>query len=322
MSQYTQLTQEQRYQIYAFYKAGFSKTDIASEIGVHKSTISREMKRNQGQKGYRPKQAHFLAVERSKSAKKFIKMTPEVVRLIEGFIRQDFSPEQISGFLARKHHVQISHETIYQYVFADKAQGGTLYRHLRRGNKKYKKRYGSYDRRGHIQNRLSIDERPAIVNAKKRIGDWEIDTITGKMHKGVVLSIVERKSKFTLIRKIPKKQADLVARAAVDLLSPYAEKVLTITADNGQEFAHHQDIKEQLKANVYFAHPYHAWERGLSENTNGLIRQYFPKGMDFRMITDKQVEMVMDRLNNRPRKSLGFKTPNEVFLPAIAVLSI
>ncbi|MCJ7539692.1 MAG: IS30 family transposase [Desulfobacterales bacterium] len=318
MSKYTQLTLEQRYQIYAFFKAGFSKTYIASDIGVHKSTISREMKRNRGKKGYRPKQAHFLAVVRSKNAKKFIKMTSEVLSLIEGFLQQDYSPEQISGYLARKHHVQISHETIYQYVLADKARGGNLYLHLRRSHKKRKKRYGSYDRRGKIKGRISIDERPSIVDTKKRIGDWEIDTIIGKRYKGALLSIVERKSKFTLIRKLPKKQADLVAQATVDIMNPYAEKVLTITADNGQEFAHHKDIKEQLKADIYFAHPYHAWERGLSENTNGLIRQYFPKGMDFHTITDKQVEMVMNRLNNRPRKTLGFKTPNEIFLLPIS----
>jgi IS30 family transposase len=318
MSKYTQLTLEQRYQIYAFYKAGFSKSYIASEIGVHKSTISREMNRNQGKKGYRPKQAHFFSIERSKNANKFVKMTPEVIGLIEGFLQQDFSPEQISGYLARKHHIQISHETIYQYVFADKARGGNLYLHLRRSHKKRKKRYGSYNHRGRIKGRISIDKRPSIVDTKKRIGDWEIDTIIGKRHKGVLLSIVERKSKFTLIRKIPKKQADLVVQATVDLMNPYIEKVLTITADNGQEFAHHKDIKEQLKTNVYFAHPYHAWERGLNENTNGLIRQYFPKGMDFQTITNQKVEMVMNRLNNRPRKTLGFKSPNEVFLPAIS----
>lgn len=317
MGKYTQLTQEQRYQIYAFFKAGFSKTHIASEIEVHKSTISREMERNRGKKGYRPKQAHFLAVERSKNANKFVKMTPEVINLIEGFLHQDFSPEQISGYLARKHNIQISHETIYQNVFADKARGGNLYRHLRQWHKKRKKRYGSYDRRGQIKGRVSIDERPPIVDARKRIGDWEIDTIIGKKHKGALLSIVERKSKFILIRKLPKKQADLVAQATVDLLNPYEEKVFTITADNGQEFAHHKDIKEQLKADVYFAHPYHAWERGLSENTNGLIRQYFPKGTDFQTITDKHVEMAMNSLNNRPRKTLGYKSPNEVFFQAI-----
>jgi len=318
MGKYTQLTQAQRYQIYAFFKAGFSKTYIASEIGVHKSTINREMKRNRGKKGYRPKQAHFLAVERSKKANKFVKMTPETINLIKEFLQQDFSPEQVSGYLARKHNIQISHETIYQYVFADKARGGNLYRHLRQGHKKRKKRYGSYDRRGRIKGRISIDKRPSIVDTKKRIGDWEIDTIIGKKHKGVLLSIVERKSKFTLIKKLPKKQADLVAQATVDILNPYTEKVLTITSDNGKEFAHHKDIKEQLKTDVYFAHPYHAWERGLSENTNGLIRQYFPKGMDFHTVTDKHVEMAMNRLNNRPRKTLGYKSPNEVFFQPIA----
>ena len=250
MGQYTQLTQEKRYQIYAFMKANFSKTNIASEIGVHKSTVSREMERNRGKKGYRPKQAHFMAVERRQKAKKYVRLTPEVICLIEGFLCQDFSPEQVCGFLARTHNLRISHETVYQYVLADKARGGTLYRHLRHAHKKRKKRYGSYDHRGQIKGRVSIDERPAIVDAKKRIGDWEIDTIIGKRHKGALLSLVERKSKFTLIRKLPKKQADLVAEAAIDLLNPYEEKVCTITADNGQEFAHHEYIKEHLKTTL------------------------------------------------------------------------
>ena len=317
MGQYTQLTQEKRYQIYAFMKANFSKTNIASEIGVHKSTVSREMERNRGKKGYRPKQAHFMAVERRQKAKKYVRLTPEVICLIEGFLCQDFSPEQVCGFLARTHNLRISHETVYQYVLADKASGGTLYRHLRHAHKKRKKRYGSYDHRGQIKGRVSIDERPAIVDTRQRIGDWEIDTIIGKQHKGALLSLVERKSKFTLIRKLEKKQADLVAEAAIDLLNPYEEKVCTITADNGQEFAHHEYIKEHLKTTVYFAHPYHAWERGLCENTNGLIRQYFPKGMDFETITDEHVHMAMNRINTRPRKTLGYKTPNEVFFHAV-----
>ena len=317
MGQYTQLTQEQRYQIYAFMKAHFSKTNIASEIGVHKSTVSREMKRNRGKKGYRPKQAHCMSVERRTKANKFVKLTPPVIALINECIRQDFSPEQISGFLSRMHYLRISHETIYQHILNDKTKGGTLYRHLRLSHKKRRKRYGSHDRRGQIQGRVSIDERPAIVDARERIGDWEIDTIIGKKHKRALLSLVERKSKFTLLRKLEKKQADLVAEAAIDLLNPYKEKVCTITADNGQEFAHHEYIKEQLHTTVYFAHPYHAWERGLCENTNGLIRQYFPKGLHFDLITDNQVQMVMNRLNNRPRKTLGYKTPNEVFFQAV-----
>ncbi len=317
MGKYTQLTQEQRYQIYAFLKAGFLQTDIASEIGFHKSAISREIRRNRGKKGYRPRQAHLMTVERRQKANKYVKMTPQVIGLIEGFLCQDFSPEQVSGFLARKHNIQISHESIYQHVLGDKARGGNLYRHLRHAHKKRKKRYGSYDHRGQIKGRISIDERPAIVDAIKRIGDWEIDTMIGKKHKGALLTLVERKSKFTLIRKIPKKQADLVTEAAIDLLNPHEEKVFTITADNGQEFAHHECIKEQLNTDVYFAHPYHAWERGLCENTNGLIRQYFPKGTDFQMIKEEHVHMAMNRLNNRPRKTLGYKTPNEVFFQVI-----
>jgi IS30 family transposase len=317
MGQYTQLTQEQRYQIYAFMKADFSKTQIASEIGVHKSTVSREMKRNQGKKGYRPKQAHIMAMKRRTKAHKFIKLTPPVIALINNFIQQDFSPEQISGFLARAHNLRLSHETVYQYVLADKASGGTLYRHLRRSHKKRRKRYGSHDRRGHIPARISIDERPAIVETRERIGDWEIDTIIGRKHKGALLTLVERKTKLTLIRRLPKKQAHLVAEAAIDLLNPYEEKVCTITSDNGQEFAHHEYIKEHLTATVYFAHPYHAWERGLCENTNGLIRQYFPKAMNFETITEEHVHTAMNRLNNRPRKTLGYKTPNEVFFKAV-----
>jgi IS30 family transposase len=317
MGQYTQLTQEQRYQIYAFMKAHFSKTNIASEIGVHKSTVSREMKRNRGKKGYRPKQAHCMSVERRTKAHKFVKLTPPAIALINECIRQDFSPEQVSGFLARMHHLRISHETIYQHILNDKTKGGTLYRHLRLSHKKRRKRYGSHDRRGQIKGRVSIDERPAIVDARERIGDWEINTIIGKQHKGALLTLVERKTKFTLIRKLEKKQADLVAEATIHLLKPYKETVCTITADNGQEFAHHEYIKEQLHTTVYFAHPYHAWERGLCENTNGLIRQYFPKGMRFETITDEHVHVAMNRLNARPRKTLGYKTPNEVFFQAV-----
>jgi len=317
MRKYTQLTQGQRYQIYAFLKAGFLQTQIASEIGVHKSTISREIRRNRGKKGYRPKQANLLAGNRRQNAKKHIKMMPEVIALIEELISEDFSPDQVSGFLARNHNINISHERIYQHILNDRINGGSLFKHLRQSHKKRKKRYGSYSRRGQIKDRISIDERPSIVDSKKRIGDWEIDTIIGKNHKGALLSIVERKSKFTLIAKLQEKSAEMAANAAIDLLKPFANKVLTITADNGKEFADHKHINKSLKADVYFAHPYHSWERWLCENTNGLIRQYFPKGSDFNPIKQKHVQMVMDRLNNRPRKLLGYKTPNEVFFNTI-----
>ena len=313
MKRYKQLTQGQRYQIYAFLKAGFSQSAISIEIGVHKSTVSRELNRNKGKKGYRPKQAHNMAICRRRQAEKHFRLTPERMALIEHFILKDFSPEQISGFLNRTYDIKISHETIYQYLLTNKAHGGKLYKHLRRSNRKRKKRYGSYNQRGQIIGRISIDDRPAIVDTKKRIGDWEIDTIIGKGHKGAMLTAVERKSKFTLIKNLTDRKADLVATELVNLLSPYCQKVFTITSDNGKEFARHDIIAKELKSAFYFAHPYHSWERGLNENTNGLIRQYFPKSTSFEIVTDQQVQKVMNRLNNRPRKTLGFATPNEIF---------
>ena len=313
MGLYTQLTQEQRYKIYAFLKAGFSQLAIAIEINVHKSTICRELQRNRGLKGYRPKQAHLKATNRRQDAAKYVKLTPKIITLVNSLIRQDFSPDQVSGSLKRNHGVMISHETIYRHLLADKANGGSLYKHLRRSNRKRKKRYGSRNIRGQIPGRVSIDLRPTIVDNKERIGDWEIDTVIGKNHKGALLTIVERKSKYTLIQKLSYKRSRLVADATIDLLAPYLDKVHTITSDNGKEFADHQRISKQLTAKIYFAHPYHSWERGLNENTNGLIRQYFPKNTNFKTITVESVQNVMDQLNNRPRKTLDYATPNEVF---------
>lgn len=313
MKTYTQLTRGKRYQIRALLKAGFSQSQMAFYLKVHKSTISREIRRNRGHKGYRPRQAHEKATARRYAAAKRIKMTPAMIELINHYICQDFSPEQVSGHLARKHALNISHETIYKHLWSDKRSGGTLYKHLRHSNRRYRKRYGSKERRGRMKGRVSIDLRPAIVDAKSRIGDWEIDTITGKSSKGYMITVVERKSKLTLIKRVPDKQSDEMAKAIIKLLRPYKDRVLTITADNGREFSRHQKISKNLKANVYFAHPFHAWERGLNENTNGLLRQYFPKKLDFRTIDDKSIDHAMERLNNRPRKTLGFATPNEVF---------
>jgi IS30 family transposase len=314
MNPYTQLTQEKRYQIRILIKAGFSKSRIAFMIGVHKSTISREIRRNSGCKSYRPRQAHEKAMARRYAAAKRIKMTPSMIELINRYIHLDFSPDQVSGYLAREHNLKISHETIYKHIYSDKKAGGTLYKHLRGANKKYRKRYGSKERHRRIANQVSIDVRPAVVDARSRIGDWELDTITGKSSKGHLITAVERKSKLTLIKRIPNKQSDNVAKAVIRLLRPYKDDVLTITTDNGLEFARHTKISKSLGADVYFAHPYHAWERGLNENTNGLLRQYFSKKMDFRTIDDKGVDHAMNRLNNRPRKSIGFETPNNKFL--------
>ncbi len=320
MSNYTQLTREQRYQIYALMKAGLCQTEIAKVVSVHKSTISRERRRNRGLRGYRPKQAHhFAEIRRAKTAR--ARISPDTWILVESLLREDWSPEQISGWLVSEFQITVSHESIYQFILKDKRLGGNLYLHLR-CKKKRRKRYGSTSHRGQLLNRVSIDQRPAIVDTRSRMGDWELDTIIGKGHKQAIVSLTERKSRLTLLAKVKRKTAELTSRSIRRLLEPIASKVFTLTSDNGKEFAKHQEIATALRANFYFAHPYSSWERGLNENTNGLIRQYFPKKHDFTTITEKDISMVINKLNNRPRKCLGFKTPNQVFFglkPSVAL---
>lgn len=182
---------------------------------------------------------------------------------------------------------------------------------------KYHRRTGEYQRRGQLKNRISIDERPAIVEDKSRIGDWEVDTIIGRYHHQGIVTLVDRHSKFTLMKKVPSKHAEPVKQAIVDMMKPIKDHVLTITSDNGKEFAYHQEISRTLNTKFYFAHPYQSWQRGLNEHTNGLIREYFPKKCEFQDVTDRQIIDVQNRLNNRPRKALGFRTPAEVFFDKI-----
>jgi len=311
---YTQLTEGERYQIYALLGINLTQKEIANRLGRHPSTISRELRRNKGQRGYRPKQANELATKRRKSALKQIKLTETVQQWIRTLIKKDLSPQQVVSYLEKKRDVKLHHETVYQFIYRDKANGGELYKHLRIANKPYRKRYGKYDRRGQIVDRVSIDERPKIVDDKSRIGDWEGDTIIGKGHKGALLTLVERKTLYTLIVPLKSKNGEQLKDAVIEALKPFKDRVLTLTFDNGREFAHHQEMAKALEADVYFAHPYASWERGINENTNGLIRQYFPKGSDLREITLEQAQRVMDLLNNRPRKTRGGKTPNELFL--------
>ena len=309
---YTHLTQDERYQLSALMAINQSLNAISSKLGRSKSTISRELRRNRGARGYRPKQAHALASKRFKTAYKAIKLQADVKAGIADKVRLNFSPEQISGRLKKDDHIEISHETIYQYILADKKEGGDLYKHLR-CQKKRRKRYGtkSHDRRGQIKDRVSIDKRPKIVEKKSRIGDWEGDLIIGQNHKGAIVTLVDRKSKKTKMAKITSKTASIVGKAVRKLLRE--ERVHTITFDNGREFSAHKEMAMGLGAKIYFAHPYSSWERGLNENTNGLIRQYFPKGSSFSDISEAQVSAVEDALNNRPRKTLNYNTPNEIY---------
>ena len=317
---YKQLTQEERYQIYILKKAEYSQTQIAELLERDKSTISRELRRNRGLKGYRPRQAHNLALRR-----RYDKAQPRignpVWQLVEALIRDEWSPEQIVGRVEMEQGVSISHEWIYQHVYTDKRSGGNLYRFLR-CQKVRRKRYGLYSRRGTIPNQVSIDERPAIVDAKRRFGDWEGDTVIGKSHRGALVTLVERKSLYTVIRSVTHKTAAAVRAAVVDGLTPYIDRVHTITYDNGREFTDHEGMASDLETRIYFAHPYASWERGLNENTNGLIRQYFPKDRDLRTVTTCEIEKAMDKLNHRPRKSLGYRTPYEVFFNTRTSLTV
>jgi len=311
MRTYQQLTQVQRYQISALKKNGHSQREIADTIGVHKSTISRELRRNRGQRGYRPQQAHRKALDRHRQKVKR-RIRPSTWRLVEEKLREDLSPEQVSGWLEKEQDITVSHEWIYQYILADKEAGGDLHKHLR-CQKPYRKRYGQYDRRGKLPNRVSIEERPAIVDSRERLGDWEVDTMVGKGHRGALVTLTERKSRLALIHRVGHRRAEEVAQAVLGLLGSLSESVHTITSDNGKEFAKHETIAEGLQADFYFAHPYSSWERGANENMNGLIRQYFPKDTDFTTVTDAEVARVMEKLNHRPRKSLDYQTPLEVF---------
>jgi len=292
-------------------KIGYSQTAIAKVIGVHKSTISRELIRNRSGRAYRYKQANTFAEGRKKGKVRF-RLDGSTWAYVEQLICKEWSPEQISAWMKKNMDIAVSHEWIYKYVLKDKQTGGSLYLHLR-CKKKRKKRYGSNERRGILKNRVSIDERPAVVDTRNRLGDWEADTIIGKAHKQAIVSMTERKSGLSLIYKVDRRTKENTQKAIKRLLGSISNQVLTITSDNGKEFGDHEKIAAGLKCDFYFAHPYSSYERGTNENTNGLIRQYFPKDRDFRTITDKEIIHATKRLNNRPRKRLGYKTPNEVF---------
>ncbi len=317
MREYGQLTEEDRIEIYAMKQAGKKQNKIAAELGVHPSTISRELSRNTGLRGYRPKQAQQKTLHRRFTARKAVKMTPETIDYIECKLLQEHSPEQIAERMKLDpgwHGPAVSHERIYQHIWQDKAQGGMLYKHLRiAGTKQRRKRRNSRDMRGTIKNRVGIQERPKIVERKIRIGDWEGDTVVGKNHQGALVTLVDRKSKLTLIGKVDRYTAEAVEKTIVNLMELLPRRNYTLTVDNGKEFASHESVAETLRIKVYFADPYSAWQRGLNENTTGLIRQYVPKRSDVRTLTDGQVRHIMNRLNNRPRKTLGYLSPNEVF---------
>ena len=310
------LTYEDRCQISALKSRGVSQKEIAEQLGFSPSTICRELKRNQGERGYRHKQAQEKTTQRREEAsgnKK--KTTKATLDLVISKLKQWWSPEQIAGTL-KSNDIAMSYETIYRYIWADKKKGGSLYLYLRRKGKKYTNRANKNAGRGCIPNRRDISERPSIVEEKTRIGDWEGDTIIGAQQQGVIFTLVDRKSKFTFLRAMDGKFAEQVPDIVLDCFANLPREVdnHSITFDNGTEFSHHESITEKTGTKCYFATPYHSWERGLNEHTNGLVRQYFPKKSNLKQYSNEQIQYVEDLLNDRPRKVLGYRTPREVFL--------
>jgi transposase, IS30 family len=308
---YTHLSQSERYQICVLLRAKHSIRQIASLIHRSTSTVSREIARNSGQRGYRAKQANSLCAQRSIASRNAAWIEPSMWRQVALFLDFEHSPEQIAARLG------ISHQSIYAHIMADRQAGGQLWRKLRCANKR-RKRYGTgVSRQGQIPNRRSIKQRDPAIENRAQIGHWEVDTVIGANHQHAIVSLVERRSGFVLLKKVANKSAHDVEQAVCAMLKPYLAKVKTITSDNGKEFANHQSMERELSALWYFADPYCSWQRGSNENMNGLVRQYVPKKAKLCFVTDEDLDRYQNRLNTRPRKRLGFRTPQELFFQSL-----
>lgn len=300
---YTHLTQEERYQIATLLREGFSKRYIGWRLNRSPSTISREIARNQARNGYFAKYANKLARRRHCPNPKRIPY--DIWVQVIAYLDLQWSPEQIAS------HISVSLHSIYRFIQQDKSRGGVLFHNLRFRNQR-KRKYGSIETRGQLTNRKSIHDRPAEIEQRSRFGDLEIDTIVGKNHQQSLVSIVDRKTGYLWLKKCSTRKAEEVCQATIRLLEPIKAHLKTITADNGKEFSLHEYAAQELDVDWYFADPYSAWQRGTNENTNGLIRQYIRKGSDLNDYTDAYIAEITQRLNHRPRKRLGFKSPSQV----------
>jgi transposase, IS30 family len=310
---YRPLTLEERYTIATMKQAGHAHREIARVLGRPPSTIGREVRRNRSSKGYYHRSAHALARSRRRG-KATIKFDAAMRAQAEAKLQAGWSPEQIAGRFKALGLPMVSHQRLYEHIRQDQALGGSLHRFLRRDGKRRKKRYGAKDYRGRIRDRVDIDQRPAVVAAKSRLGDWEGDTIVGGQRQGAVVTLVERRSQYLLMKKVARADAASVTAAVITVAQPHVEQFKTITYDNGREFASHAQMAQALSVDIYFAKPYHSWERGLNENTNGLIRQYIPKRAMLSDYTDDDIIQIQEALNHRPRKTLGYRTPHEFFI--------
>jgi IS30 family transposase len=312
---YRQLASEERYMLAALRRQGLNQSQIARALGRHRSTVSRELRRNSTRADgrYRAFTAQERTNGRRSRSRRNLRFTAENFALIDELLCQQWSPEQVSGYLARSGLLSISHETIYRHVWRDKRQGGRLYTHLRSARKRRRKRYGAYDSRGRLAGKRLISERPAEVETREHLGHWEADTVMGTGSKDCILTLVERKTGLVLIGKLKDRRAESLSRRAISLMRRDGRRFQTVTTDNGTEFHDYQRVEGRTGAKFYFARPYHSWERGSNENANGLIRQYLPKGTSMAGLTQQQCNAIAGKLNKRPRKRLGFRTPLECF---------
>lgn len=311
---YHQITSGERYMISALRKQGFSLAHVGHQLGRHRSTIGRELRRNGCRHGYyRPSVAVTRAVTRRSVSRRNQRFSPEQLRRVDTLLARQWSPEQVAGYLRRRGELHISHETIYRHIWEDRRRGGRLHVHLRGARKQRRKRYGSYDSRGRLAGKRHISERPATCDHRTEIGHWEIDTILGTGSRHCLLSLVDRKTGFLLLGKLAARTTRAATPRTIRFIRQHPRGFATITADNGTEFHDYASIERATRVPFYFATPHHAWERGTSENTNGLIRQYAPKGHNLARLTHDDCARIARHLNQRPRKRLGFRTPEECF---------
>jgi IS30 family transposase len=312
---YRQLAPEERYMLAALRRQGLNQSQIALALGRHRSTVGREVRRNSTRADghYRPFTAQERTNGRRSRSRRNLRFSAADFATIDELLCRQWSPEQVSGHLARSGLLSISHETIYRHVWRDKREGGTLYTHLRGARKRRRKRYGAYDSRGRLPGKRLISERPAEVEARDRVGHWEIDTVAGTGSRDCLVSLVERRSGLLLIGKLADRTVASLNRRVIHLIRHRDAPFETVTADNGTEFHGYERVERRTGVMFYFARPYHSWERGSNENANGLIRQYMPKGVSMAGLTQQQCNAIARKLNTRPRKRLGFRTPLECF---------
>ena len=312
---HAQITLEERYAINVMRKQRYSIRAIARELGRAPSTVSRELRRNLRPSGrYVPGIAHSYAVARRRRSRRNARIGPEMWEVVERYLRLDWSPEQVAGFLRTERILSISHESIYVHVWRDKRAGGDLWQHMRQATKRRRKRYGSYDSRGRLAGKRHISERPPEVETRCETGHWEIDTVMGTEHgRNSVITMVERATGYLVMGKLARHCAADAVDRCVELIEREGGRIATITADNGTEFHSYKQIEAATGVEFYFATPHHSWERGTNENTNGLIRQYLPKRTSQAHVTQTDCDAIAAKLNSRPRKRLGYRTPEECY---------